>query len=313
MERIKLFFSLALLLLSACVSSQPESTLQWESQLYADHVLVGSIWDSERDEFIESDELLRRLKGVSYLLLGEKHDNPDHHALQLRVLQHVLRTENVTGVSFEMMDSDQQPLLQDLLSMRSNSLEEINKYLKWDNDGWNWEFYGPLLASALQANVSVAAANISNAQMMKVYGEPTAVEITDVLDASTMTALEKDIDESHCGMLPESQFPSMVRVQQARDHAMAQSLAGDSEQQMRVLFAGNYHIRRDLGVPNYILHERPGLDPTRIVTVAFIEVSAGSTAPQDYLQQFGSVKAYDYIWFTPAISDEDYCAAMQQQ
>jgi hypothetical protein len=25
------------------------------------------------------------------------------------------------------------------------------------------------------------------------------------------------------------------------------------------------------------------------------------------------VKAYDYIWFTPAVSDEDYCASLRQQ
>lgn len=313
MERIKPIFSLAPLIVLGCVAMQPGDAQLWQSQLYTDHVLVGRIWDSEGDRFIEAPELLSRIEGVSYILLGEKHDNPDHHALQLQVLEHALATESVSNVAFEMMSSDQQPLLQDQSSLALSSLDEIRERLSWDSDGWNWDFYGPLVQSALEARVRVSAANISNDEMMQVYGEPSPAEIVDVLDAQTMTALEKDIDESHCGMLPESQFPAMVRVQQARDYAMASSLAGRDDRRAQVLIAGNYHIRRDLGVPNYILHARQGLDPRQIVSIAFMEVDAASTQPADYLQQFGGVKAYDYIWFTPAVSDEDYCASMRQQ
>lgn len=270
------------------------------------------IWDSRRDRFITEGELLENLEGVGYLLLGEKHDNPDHHALQLRVLDHLLASSGVSNVSFEMMSSEQQPLLSGLSSMQRSSLDEINDYLEWDNDGWNWNYYGPLVRSAIGSGAMVSAANISNEEMMQVYGQPTLDTVADVLDESTMAALEKDIDESHCGMLPESQFPAMVRVQQARDFAMAQSLAVTRSQQPQVLIAGNYHIRRDLGVPNYILHARPELSDEQIVSLAFIEVAGSSDNPADYLQQFGSTKAYDYIWFTPAISDEDYCASLGQ-
>jgi len=236
----------------------------WQSQLHVDHGLVGMIWDSQAGDFIAADELLARIEKVSYLLLGEKHDNPDHHALQLRTLNHVLQTDNVSAVSFEMMSSKQQPLLRELSDYRQSSLERVNEYLQWDNDGWNWDYYSPLLHSAMKAGVLINAANISNEEMMRVYGAPTAVEIEGVLDEQAMIALNKDIDESHCGMLPESQFPAMVRVQQARDFAMAGSLAANSPQQMQVLIAGNYHIRRDLGVPNYLLNRQSNLDESEM-------------------------------------------------
>ena len=313
MERIKTSFSLALLLLAGCASTQLDQTEQWQSQLHTEHALVGMIWDAQADKYIAADELLSRIEGVSYLLLGEKHDNPDHHALQLRALDHVLKTNTVSTVSFEMMSSEQQPLLQELSAYRQSSLEQVNEYLQWDNEGWDWDYYGPLLHSVIQADVLINAANISNEEMMQVYGAPTAAEIEGVLDEQTMVALEKDIDESHCGMLPESQFPAMVRVQQARDFAMAGSLAASSPQQIQVLIAGNYHIRRDLGVPNYLLNRQSSLEEDQIVSVAFMEVDGASNNPADYLQQFGSVKAYDYIWFTPAVSDEDYCASLRQQ
>ncbi|PCI75382.1 MAG: iron(III) ABC transporter [SAR86 cluster bacterium] len=312
-ERIKSTFSLTLLLLAGCTSTQLDQAEQWQSQLYTEHALVGMIWDSQHAQFIAPDELLARIEGVSYLLLGEKHDNPDHHALQLRALDHVLQTGNVSTVSFEMMSSEQQPLLQELSSHRQSSLEQINEYLQWDNEGWDWDYYGPLLKSAMQADVKINAANISNEEMMQVYSAPTEAKIAAVLDKQTMAALEKDIDESHCGMLPESQFPAMVRVQQARDFAMARSLSTSSPQQVQVLIAGNYHIRRDLGVPNYLLNRQSNLEESQIISLAFMEVDEGSNDPDDYLQQFGSVKAHDYIWFTPAVSNEDYCASLRQQ
>ena len=161
---IKTSFSLALALLplAGCASTQLDQAEQWQSQLHIEHALVGMIWDSQGDEFIAEDELLARIEGVSYLLLGEKHDNPDHHALQLRALDHVLRTDNVATVSFEMMSSEQQPLLRNLSLSPQSSLEQINEYLQWDNDGWNWTYYGPLLRSAIQADVLINASNISN-------------------------------------------------------------------------------------------------------------------------------------------------------
>lgn len=310
--QIKYSLSFFVLFCSGCVSAQLNETQRWQSQLYAEHELVGKIWDSSLERFVAQDDLYDRVEQSSYLLLGEKHDNPDHHALQLQILDRALRSENVASVSFEMMSSEQQPLLQDLSAQQLTSLESINEYLEWDNDGWNWDYYGPLVRRAIQAGVEINAANISNDEMMQVYGADTPAEIAAVLDEETVAALERDIDESHCGLLPESQFPAMVRVQQARDFAMAESLGAASSKQ-RILIAGNYHIRRDLGAPNYILHAQSNLDPQQIVSLAFLEVDESSAEPADYLQQFGSVKAYDYIWFTPAISNEDYCASMRAQ
>ena len=313
MGRIKSLLLLALLLLSGCASPHLNQTEQWQSQLHAEHALVGMIWDSQADSFISTNELFSRIERVSYLLLGEKHDNPDHHTLQLRTLDHVLQNGTVAVVSFEMMSSEQQPLLRDMPLSQQSSLAQIKEYLHWDNDAWNWDYYGPLLRRAIQADVLINAANISDEKMMQVYEAEMSAETEGILSEQAMAALNKDIDESHCGLLPESQFPAMVRVQQARDFAMASSLTSNNEQQLQLLIAGNYHIRRDLGVPNYLLNRQSNLVKNQIVSLAFMEVDEASSDPADYLQQFGSVKAYDYVWFTPAVSDEDYCASLRQQ
>ena len=107
-------------------------------------------------------------------------------------------------------------------------------------------------------------------------------------------------------MLPESQVPAMVRVQQARDASMAKSIDA-SAQGTHALIAGNFHARRDLGVANYLPD-----DAGPIVSVGILEVDPDMQNPQDYLQAFSDVLPYDYLWFTPAVSAEDYCASLRE-
>ena len=160
-------------------------------------------------------------------------------------------------------------------------------------------------------DIPVAGANITDATMSEVYGEDAVPEAIAILDEETMQQLNLDIDESHCGLLPESQFPAMVRVQQARDYNMANSMASPEAGKLSVLVAGNYHVRRDLGVPNYLLAREKTLKNEDILALSFMEVEPGEADPVVYLQQFKSQLAFDYIWFTPAISDADYCASLR--
>ena len=161
----------------------------------------------------------------------------------------------------------------------------------------------------------MTAANINAEKMMQVYSEALPASIQGVLDAPTLEQLNVDIDASHCGLLPASQFPAMVRVQQSRDYTMANSMSTPESGKLSVLIAGNYHIRQDLGVPNYLRAQdrRDNDDPRHdsVVSLSFTEVDPEAANPQEYLQQFGETKAFDFIWFTPAVSNEDYCASLQ--
>lgn len=152
--------------------------------------------------------------------------------------------------------------------------------------------------------------------MMQVYGGELDATIAGLLPANIVSQLEKDIDESHCGLLPASQFPAMVRVQQSRDNQMALALHEGGEQSgeagVNVLIAGNYHVRADLGVPNYLRSLQSDTAESAVITISFSEVIQDVTDPADYLQRFSDVAAYDYIWFTPAVSDEDYCTSLRQ-
>lgn len=241
------------------------------------------------------------------LILGEKHDNPDHHALQLHLLRRLAEDSALGSVSFEMLDSGQAAALSGLVGRPAPAENVLRKRLQWDEEGWDWSFYGPLLREALNAGVPLRTANISRDEMMGVYGGELDAATQARLNETQRQRLEQDIDESHCGMLPQSQFAAMVRVQQARDAVMAQSLQSDSGAAgVHVLIAGNFHARRDLGAPNYL-----SVDSGPLLSLAFLEVQADLLQVQDYLESFSSTLPYDYVWFTPAVAAQDYCAGLR--
>ena len=306
----KLFFVIALSL-SAYSYSEIEQPLSWQSRLYVDHVLVGKIWDSANQEFVSIEEFTSAIEESRYLILGEKHDNPDHHELQLAILNHLLDLNLVSLVAFEMMDSDSQERLDTLHSAKNQDSEALKEYLQWDEEGWEWLFYGPLIYSAYSSGVSIKASNLSNSRMMEIYGLSELPPELDIFDDITRRRLASDIDESHCGLLPESQFPSMIRVQQGRDYSMASSLSSRKDELMKILIAGNYHARKDLGVPKYLMANDLRLEADSIVSVSFMEVNLNETEPTAYLEMSGDMASHDFLWFTPVVSEEDYCASLR--
>ncbi len=303
---------LAALAASACATRPPANPDSWISPLRVDHALAGRIWDSRRQQFATPEELFAGLREARFLLLGEKHDNADHHRLQLSVLESLIAAEALAGVAFEMIDASRAPKLEGVSDRAFASEEELRAWLEWD-DGWRWEFYAPLLRASLDAALPLAAANIDERAIMDIYQGAGPVLPAGIFDRAAMDKLRADIDESHCGLLPESQFPAMVRVQQTRDLAMAnalRSLADDDG--AALLVAGNYHARQDLGAPNFLLALDAGISREEIVSLAFLEVEPDATAPASYLERFGGIAEHDYLWFTPATEEQDYCAQLRQ-
>lgn len=293
------------------MAQPPSNPDAWVSPLHGDHALAGRIWDSRLQQFVTPEELFAGLREARFLLLGEKHDNADHHRLQLSVLESLIAADALSGVAFEMIDASREPKLEGIAEREFAGEEELRTWLEWDED-WEWEFYSPLLLSSLDAGLPMAAANIAEDAVMDIYRGAGPALPDGIFDPAAMDRLHADIDESHCGLLPESKFPAMVRVQQTRDLAMAEALRSlADEDRAALLFAGNYHARRDLGVPNFLLALDADIGRGEIVSLAFLEVETDEIVPASYLERFGGVAEHDYLWFTPAVEERDYCAQLR--
>ncbi len=289
--------------------------LAWSTRLDADHPLVGRIWSVRAARFVDEAEVLGGLRG--YVLLGEKHDNPDHHALQARVLRALVAAGRKPVVAFEMFDADDQAAIEAARREHPRDAAAIASAAHWADSGWPpWADYAPIAQLALDASLPIVATGLPRSRMRALMkpagadgGVAAPIDEGTPLDAAQQASLREELKESHCGHLPDASIGAMMRFQRARDASMAASLiaAGNAEHaQDGVLIAGTGHTRRDRGAGRDLAVR----DPSRPVTsIAFAEVEAGRNDPPAYAARWNvAVLPFDFVWFTPRASDEDPCA-----
>lgn len=284
----------AVLMLGACQSQPALAPLpDWQSPEGRGQAELGQIHDLRSGQRLTPQQLVERLAGAPQVLVGEQHDNPDHHALQLWLLHALEARRDQGSLLLEMLASSQQPLADNVaMQLREGrQIDNLAKALEWTN-GWPWSLYGPIVRHGLAQDYGLRAANLDRAEIMAIYQRPPALSG----DASTAAAVRErllaQIRESHCDKLPISQLPAMLAVQQQRDRRMAERLLAAPKPAM--LMAGAFHVRRDLGVP---LHLRDLGSAKGAQVLILSEVGKPVTAEQA-----------DYVWYTAALPAEDHCA-----
>lgn len=287
---MRILLLLVMVLLAACQSAPPLPA--WQSPVGLEHADLGRIIDLRSGASLTPQQLLAELAGSDHVLVGERHDNPDHHALQLWLLQALAQQRDQGSVLLEMLNPDQQQKVSQVQGLISQGKRPVDlpAALGWQQ-GWDWALYAPLVEYGLAQPYPLLQANLDRAEISRIYRD--APSLTGAPAApGVQTALLEQIRASHCQMLPETQLPAMLAVQQQRDKRMAQQLVAAPKPAM--LLAGAFHVRRDLGVPLY-LQEQTSTDDLRVLMLA--EVGETVRAEQA-----------DFVWFTPSQPQQDHCA-----
>jgi uncharacterized iron-regulated protein len=303
---------LLITLLAGCAAGA--ARVAWQSPVGREHPLVGRIWDVGAGRFVDEPALVARIGRVRYVLLGEKHDNADHHALQARLLCTLTSAGRRPAVAFEMLTPSQAGPLARHLAARPRDAAGIAEAVGWKESGWPaWSMYEPIAQAALDAGLPIVAANLDaergravgrggigaiDAALVSRYG------LAEPLPPDVRAAMTDEIREAHCGHASEGVASAMIVVQRARDAAMAEAMLTAPGSDGAVLIAGAGHARNDRGVPASLRRIAPAAG---IASVAFLEVDAGRPDPASYAGRFGERLPYDYVWFTPAVDDEDPC------
>ena len=281
------------LALAGCQASLPPLP-GWQSPEGRAHAQLGQIKDLASGGLISPEQLVRQLADAPRVLVGEKHDNPDHHALQLWLLRALQAQRPQGSLLLEMLQPEQQPLV-DKLEAQQTLPADLPKALAWE-EGWDWQLYGPIVTHALQGDIALFAANLSPAQMRHAYRQPAALSGARSNAPTVKAALLEQVRTGHCGLLPQSQLPAMLAVQQQRDRRMADRLI--AAPQPALLLAGAYHVRKDLGVPLHLADlGAQGRNAVLLLAEVGEEVEAGMA---------------DYVWYTAAVPEQDYCAQLRQ-
>lgn len=270
--------------------------------------MAGKIFAVATGDEITESPLMSKLSTARYVLIGEKHDNPDHHIIEDRILTRLV--EKNTRVVFEMLDDSQQPLLSHL--SKDDSLETLKQKLDWPQKGWQWDFYGPLIQRTLQADGVVVAGNVAVKKIKQIYASDPALlnkekrfQTMGVLSASDRKAVQQQVFESHCELMPMETLLPMVNIQLAKDASMAYALT-QGEARQSILVTGGFHADKTLGVPRHLQQLAPAETP---VVVMLYEVEEGLETLDDYLEDAGGA---DFVWFTPKATDKDYCQGLRK-
>jgi len=299
----------------------------WASPIGRDHPLAGRIWLPDRHRFIDPPDAVAMLRGARFVLLGEKHDNIDHHRLQAWLVREIAARRQ-PAIALEAITTRQIPALQAFLARQPGSANGIGAALDWDRTGWPaWRHYAPIVQPVLEQGGPVLAATPPRALLRAVATRGVAALPADRIRALGLDAdlppaaravLEREIVEGHCGQLPAAMTGPMVDVQRVKDAIMAEALiagAAAPGRDLAVLIAGTGHARRDHGVPWHLARLAPKAAlGAATVALGFVEVRSGRSDPASYAANFGAAHLpFDIVWFTPRVDNADPCAVHEEE
>lgn len=202
-----------------------------------------------------SDETMARMAVADVVLLGEVHDNPDHHKAQADLVA----TLKPSALVFEMLTASQAQAVTSLPRDDKTALEDA---LDWANSGWpDFALYHPIFSAAPSAAIFGAAVPRPTARaamesgLAAAFGEGAdRFGLTNALAEDEQEQRERLQFEAHCEALPKDLLPAMVDIQRLRDARLAQAVSEALEQTGGpvVVITGNGHARADWGVPRYL-------------------------------------------------------------
>jgi uncharacterized iron-regulated protein len=288
-----------------------------------DNQLVGKIWDVKNKAFINRQQLLHKALDANFVLLGETHDNIEHHRDHGWFINQISQKKPDVAIAMEMVNKKQ---ADEINKNKNGNIDDVINILEQAKVGWEYDkYYRPVFSSILKNDLPLYPADLERSTMMKVVRDgkdSTPNELKQLLNKTPLPktqqeALKKEIEATHCGMIDAAMTKAMMRGQRTRDAAMGNNLykvshAGGDKSKTRpvIMVSGSGHIRKDRGAPMYLKARDPD---AKIVAIAWLEVHDDATDPEEYIKQWHSDTApFDYVVFSPSANRPDPCEEMKK-
>ncbi len=296
----------------------------WVSAVERDHPLAGRIWQPSESTFTNREAVLAALEKAPFVLIGEKHDNVDHHSIQAWLLAQLVARGRRPALAFEMLTRDQEGRLADYLAAHTRQAVGLGDAVGWDKSGWpDWANYRPIAQAALDGGGPIVAAGLPAKTLRAIAKNGVeALELEDkdflgsyrALPPPLAAKMKKQVIEGHCDMLPASMIDPMLATQTAKDTAMAAAMVRSGQAAGRdgaVLIAGDGHVRADLGVPWHLQRIAPGKS---VAAIGLLEVVGGENDPSAYGAGFGGgTLPFTFVWFSARVDNQDPCEKYAEQ
>ena len=115
------------------------------------------VFDTHHKAFIDFEALLARLSDAGMVFVGEQHDDPATHRMELAILEGLARRRDSVVVALEMFERDVQPALDSYLSGAASESDFLAASRPWKNYPSD---YRPLVELARSRHWPVLASNV---------------------------------------------------------------------------------------------------------------------------------------------------------
>jgi uncharacterized iron-regulated protein len=232
------------------------------------------------DSAAQPADVLAAARSAEIVVLGEIHDNPEHHRTQAGIVAAL----QPTALVFEMIPQEFEDEV-NRLRAEGASREAIAEALDWDNSGWpEFDMYAPIMEAAPEARIFGAAQPLAEVRRAMLEGAagvfgPDAEKygLDMPLEPETQAEREALMREAHCGGVPAEMLPGLVEAQRFRDAGLADAALWARTMAGRgpvVVIAGTGHADKRRGMPSLVAIAEPKV---KVFALAQVEAEPDAT------------------------------------
>jgi len=326
------------------LSSPSLSVLAAETSVSAKHWnSIGVLWETIRNRAIPAtpacfgkilnSEILGNFRNLAettgIICVSERHDDFEHHIVQLRVIQSVRKafeerlnkssersnkSSECLAIGMECFQRKHQKYLDKFISSSSGeSLRKLKIDTNWDNT-WGYDIlhYAPILLFAQKHNIRILGLHPSNDLVEKVREKGLSAIPRSIIDGVSTSDLGhykrfrsttlSELDETvfGCKEAMEAHLRKIYEVQCFREEYMAETVARHQRETKGcawiITLAGERHILHRDGIPFRALRrdtaKRPGIQNRGIFTIVPRTVNFPVI-----LHEAPGIGSADYVWF----------------
>lgn len=258
---------------------------------------VGTIISAETGKPVSYENLINDLEGVQIIYVGETHNIPSHHDIQLRLIKEIFKSHPYVSVGMETFDRSYQQILylwSDGELSEEKFMEKMHWYANWKFD---FELYKEVLFFIKNNKIRLVGLNIPPHIQSKI-----AIGGIESLSDDEKKHLPKEIDTSdadHKAYLEKifkqhkvkgrEKFENFYMAQCVWEEIMAESISQNLKGNPMIVLVGNGHIVHKFGIPDRAFRRTGASFKTIFLAPAGSEAEA-------------ELSYADYIWVTPSIN-----------
>lgn len=247
------------------------------------------VYDTQRGAFIDFEMMLADLTTADVVFVGEQHDDPNTHRLELAILEGLKRRNVAPMVSLEMFERDVQAQLDAYMSGVATEDEMLKASRPWPRYKTD---YRPLVELAKAEGWPVIAANVPRriAAAVAKTGEEAIAQLPEddrALVASELECPEDQYFERFAKSMGDHPAPNQKPEEQrgmteryywsqcVKDETMAESIAAARQTRpspgITVHYNGAFHSDFGLGTAERVRRRLPG---RRVVVISMLPVES---------------------------------------